>query len=63
MIKGVRTYDNKQKNIMIKVFEPALFPFHLSISFSYTFILQQYMQILQEKSGNFFIFFYNILPY
>jgi len=53
MIKGVRTYDNKQKNIMIKLFEPALFPFHLSISFSYTLILQQNMQILQEKFPNF----------
>jgi len=50
MIKGVRTYDNKQKNIIIKVFEPALFPFHLSLSFSYTLILQQKMQIMQGKS-------------
>jgi hypothetical protein len=33
MIKGVRTYDNKLKNIIIKVFEPALFPFNLSLSF------------------------------
>jgi len=45
---------------MIKVFEPALFPFHLSISFSCIFILQQYMQILQGKSA---IFFSNILPF
>ena len=63
MIKGVRTYDNKQKNIIIKLFEPALFPFHLSLSFSYTLILPEKMQILQEKSGIFFIFFYNILPF
>ena len=63
MIKGVRTYDNKQKNIIIKLFEPALFPFNLSLSFSDTIILQHNMQILQGKSGIFFIFFYNFLPF